>query len=81
MKTPSFRFGVFEVDLAARELRKSGVRIKLQDQPFRVLALPLERPGEIVKHEELPEAIWSKATLSNSTRAPTLVSRGVCRAV
>ena len=61
------RFGVFEVDLAARELRKSGVRIKLQDQPFRVLALLLERPGEIVKHEELPRAIWSQATLSNST--------------
>ena len=38
------RFGVFEMDLAARELRKGGVRVKLQDQPFRVLVLLVERP-------------------------------------
>jgi DNA-binding response OmpR family regulator len=45
----SLRFGLFELDLVARELRKSGVRIKLQDQPFQILAMLLERPGEIVK--------------------------------
>jgi DNA-binding winged helix-turn-helix (wHTH) protein len=57
-----FSFGVFELDLAARELRKGGVRIKLQDQPFRVLMLLLERPGDIVTREELHEAIWSEDT-------------------
>ena len=53
------RFGVFEVDLTARELRKRGVRIKLQDQPFRVLEALLERPGEIVTREELKQRLWA----------------------
>jgi DNA-binding response OmpR family regulator len=52
------RFGVFEVDLAARELRKRGVRVKLQDQPFRVLEALLEKPGAIVTREELKERLW-----------------------
>ena len=51
------RFGVFEVDLAAGELRKGGVKIKLQDQPFRVLAALLARPGEVVTREELREKL------------------------
>jgi hypothetical protein len=42
------RFGVFEVDLRAGELRKQGKRIKLQEQPFQVLAVLLQRPGEVV---------------------------------
>jgi len=51
------RFGVFEVNLRAGELRKQGVRIKLQDQPFHVLAVLLQHPGEVVTREEftLPE--------------------------
>ncbi|MGH7561613.1 MAG: winged helix-turn-helix domain-containing tetratricopeptide repeat protein [Gemmatimonadales bacterium] len=52
------RFGSFEVDLRAGELRRHGVRINLQQQPFRVLALLLERPGEVVTREELRQAIW-----------------------
>ena len=52
------RFGVFELDLAARELRRSGIRVKLQDQPLEVLAALLERPGEIVTKEELRARIW-----------------------
>ena len=56
------RFGVFELDLAARQLRKNGVRIKLQDQPFRVLQLLTERPGEIVTREELREKLWPADT-------------------
>ena len=47
------RFGVFEADLQAGELRKGGLRIKLQDQPFQILAMLLERPGEVVTREEL----------------------------
>ncbi len=56
------RFGVFEVDLQAGELRKRGIKIGLQQQPFRVLALLLERPGEVVTREELRQAIWPAGT-------------------
>jgi Tol biopolymer transport system component/DNA-binding winged helix-turn-helix (wHTH) protein len=56
------QFGLFEVDLQTRELRKSGVRIKLNDQPFQVLALLLERPGEIVTREELRTRLWPSDT-------------------
>ncbi len=56
------RFGVFEVDLAAHELRKRGVRIRLQAQPFRVLAMLLERPGEVVAREKLQSELWSDNT-------------------
>jgi DNA-binding winged helix-turn-helix (wHTH) protein len=49
------RFGVFELDLRAGELRKQGIKIRLQDQPLLILQALLERPGEIVTHEELKE--------------------------
>ena len=51
-------FGAFEVDLRAGELRKHGIKIKLQDQPFQILALLLERPGEVVTREELRLKLW-----------------------
>jgi TolB-like protein/Tfp pilus assembly protein PilF len=56
------RFGTFEVDLRARELRKGGIRIRLQDQPFEILAVMIERPGEIVTREELRERLWPAGT-------------------
>ena len=56
------RFGVFELDRDAMELRKHGIRVRLQDQPFQVLAQLLERPGQIVTREELKERIWAKDT-------------------
>ena len=52
------RFGVFEVDLRSGELRKAGVKIKLQEQPFKVLTALLEHPGEVVTREELRNRIW-----------------------
>lgn len=52
------QFGLFELDLDARELRKSGVRIKLQEQPFQILAMLVERPGAIVTREELQRQLW-----------------------
>src|SRR5580704_10085578 len=52
------QFGLFEVDLQARELRKAGVKIKLNDQPFQVLTVLLERPGEVVTREELQTRLW-----------------------
>jgi DNA-binding winged helix-turn-helix (wHTH) protein len=57
--TSIIRFGVFEVDLRARELRRQGSKVKLQDQPFQVLAMLLERPGQLVTREELRARIWS----------------------
>src|SRR2546425_2436627 len=56
------RFGVFEVDLRAGELRKRGVKIKLQDQPFQILQVLLERSGEVVTREELRGRIWPADT-------------------
>lgn len=52
------RFGAFEVDLRAGELRKNGVRIRLQEQPFQILALLLEHPGEVVTRDELRQKLW-----------------------
>src|SRR5215467_14522756 len=56
------RFGVFEVDSRAGELRRNGIRVKLQDQPFQVLALLLEKPGEVVTREELQRRLWAADT-------------------
>jgi DNA-binding winged helix-turn-helix (wHTH) protein len=56
------RFGVFEADLEARELRKQGKRLRLQDQPFALLAFLLERPGVIVTREELRDKLWPADT-------------------
>jgi len=52
------RFGIFEADLRAGELRRSGVRVRLQDLPFRALALLLTRPGEVITREEFRQALW-----------------------
>jgi cholera toxin transcriptional activator len=56
------RFGVFELDLAAGELRKNGAKLRLQEQPFQVLALLLERPGEVVTREEVRQKLWPADT-------------------
>ena len=52
------RFGVYELDRDAMELRKHGVPIRLQEQPFRVLSILLERPGVVITREQLQEQIW-----------------------
>src|ERR1700704_3899280 len=67
MSTPGcspllIRFDVFEVDLRAGELYKAGRKIKLQIQPFRALALLLERPGEVITREEFEKRLWSEDT-------------------
>jgi DNA-binding winged helix-turn-helix (wHTH) protein/Tfp pilus assembly protein PilF len=53
-----YRFGVFEADVRAGELRRNGVKVRLQDLPFRALALLLTRPGEVVTREEFRQALW-----------------------
>ena len=55
-------FSAFEVDLRAGELRKHGVKVKLHGQPFQVLAMLLERPGELVTREEIREKLWPQDT-------------------
>lgn len=62
VNSKNLRFGLFELDLETRELRKSGVRIKLQDQPFQILAMLLQRPGQIVTREELQKRLWPEDT-------------------
>lgn len=57
-----FRFGIFEVDAGSGELRKSGLRLRLQEQPFQVLLRMLERPGEVVSREELRRQLWATDT-------------------
>jgi Tol biopolymer transport system component/DNA-binding winged helix-turn-helix (wHTH) protein len=57
-----FRFGAFEADLASGELRKHGLRIRLQEQPFQVLALLLDRAGEVVGRGELCRSLWPADT-------------------
>ena len=59
------RFGVFEVDLRARELRKHGMRIRLQGQPFSILAVLIESPGTVVTRDELQKKLWSTDTFVN----------------
>src|SRR5579862_3942831 len=56
------RFHVFEVDTVTGELRKHGLRIKLQEQPFQVLCLLLARPGELVTREDLRKMLWPADT-------------------
>jgi Tol biopolymer transport system component/DNA-binding winged helix-turn-helix (wHTH) protein len=62
-------FGVFEVDLKSREVWKSGHRVKLQDQPFRLLATLLKKPGQVVTHSELQFQVWGPDTNVDLDRA------------
>jgi cholera toxin transcriptional activator len=57
-----FRFGVFEADANTGELRKAGMRLRVQEKPFQVLLVLLERPGEVVTREELRQKLWPSDT-------------------
>jgi cholera toxin transcriptional activator len=59
---PVVRFGIFEANLSLGELRKNGAKIRLQEQPFQVLAMLLEHPGEIVTREDLRTRLWNAET-------------------
>ena len=56
------RFGVFEVDLQSGELRKHGLKIRLQEKPFQVLVTLLEHPGSVITREELRRKLWPDDT-------------------
>src|SRR6266576_6625995 len=62
------RFGVFELDPRAGELRKHGLRVRLQEQPFQVLAMLLEHPGEVLTREELQKRLWPADTVVDFDR-------------
>ena len=62
------RFGIYEIDVRAGELRKSGVKLKLQEQPFQVLYMLVEHPGEIVTREELRNRLWPADTFVDFDR-------------
>ena len=57
-----YRFGAFEADASTGELRRQGIRIKLHAQPFQVLLMLLQRPGEVLSREEISRALWSDGT-------------------
>jgi DNA-binding winged helix-turn-helix (wHTH) protein len=57
-----YRFGVFEADAATGELRKQGIRIKVNVQPFQVLLMLLDRPGELLTREEISRELWPDGT-------------------
>jgi DNA-binding winged helix-turn-helix (wHTH) protein len=63
------RFGVFELDTRSGELRKAGTRIRLQDQPLKVLVALLKRPGEVVTREELKHRIWPEESFGDFDHA------------
>jgi DNA-binding winged helix-turn-helix (wHTH) protein/Tol biopolymer transport system component len=65
----TIRFGAFEADLPSGEIRKSGSRIKLQDQPFKILQILLEHPGDLVTREELQSRIWPEDSFGDFDHA------------
>jgi DNA-binding winged helix-turn-helix (wHTH) protein len=62
------RFDTFEVDVRTGELRKDGVKVKLAEQPFSVLALLLAQPGEVVTRDELQQKLWPRDTFVDFDR-------------
>lgn len=71
-----YRFGTFELDARSAELRRDGVRLKIQEQPFQVLLKLLDHPGELVSREELRESIWPADTFVDfETGLNTVIKR------
>src|SRR5271154_2136572 len=68
-QTPVVRFGTFEVSLASNEIRKSGVKIRVQQQPMKLLEILLEHPGEVVTREELRSRIWADENFGDFDQA------------
>ncbi len=68
VRTRKVRFGAFDLDLRLGQLHKHGIRLKLQDQPFQVLALLLERPGDLVTREEFRQKLWPADTAIKKLR-------------
>src|SRR5246500_3730081 len=69
------RFDAFEADLRTGELRKNGVRLKFSGQPFQVLAILLERPGDVVTREELQRRLWPDTFVDVERNLNTAVNK------
>jgi TolB-like protein/Tfp pilus assembly protein PilF len=69
------RFGVFELDRAAGELRKRGVRLKLEEKPLQILQLLLERPGEVVPRKRIQESLWPETHVRFDLSLNTAVNK------
>jgi hypothetical protein len=61
-ESTQIRFGEFQVNLRAGEIRRRGIKLKMAEQPFQVLAALLEKPGEVVTREELRQKLWPNGT-------------------
>src|SRR5215467_13286948 len=70
-----FQFGLFEVDLRSGELRRQGVRIKLQEQPFQVLIMLLDRPGELITREEIRQCLWPDTIVEFESNLNAVIKR------
>src|SRR3954453_17013460 len=66
--TRHVRFGLFEVDVQSGELRRRGVKVKLQEQPFQVLMMLLDRPGKVITREEIQKRLWPANTFVDFDR-------------
>jgi DNA-binding winged helix-turn-helix (wHTH) protein len=80
-RKPIVTFGGFEADLHTRELRRNGVRVPLQQQPFLILELLVGQPGELVTREQLRRAIWPQGTFVAFERGLTSAMRKVREAL
>jgi DNA-binding winged helix-turn-helix (wHTH) protein len=69
------RFGTFEADLQTGELRKAGVKLNFSGQPFQVLAILLERPGDVVRREELQMRLWPDTFLDVERNLNTAINK------
>src|SRR2546421_8469381 len=72
--TQIVRFGLFEVDLRSGELSKSGLKVKLQEKPFQMLAALLERPGEAVSKQELRAKLLGADTFVEVNNSPKMAA-------
>lgn len=73
--TDPIRFGVFEVDVKAAEIRKNGIKLKLSGQPFQILTILLSRPGEIVTREELQKQLWPDTYVDAERNLNTAINK------
>jgi DNA-binding winged helix-turn-helix (wHTH) protein len=64
-----YRFGTFELDRGTAELRKRGTRVKLQEQPYRIICLLLDNPGEVITRETLCAVLWPEDTFVEFERS------------
>jgi DNA-binding winged helix-turn-helix (wHTH) protein len=78
---PNLRFGAFEMDFEAGELRKSGIRIRLQGQPFQLLSTLVERAGQVVTRDELRQRVWAADTFVDFDASLNIAVRKIRQAL